>query len=513
MTTFNPIMLVVLDGFGLAPDGPGNAVSLARTPHFDRLWHHYPHTQLQASGKAVGLPEGQIGNSEVGHLNLGAGRVVRQSLTYIQSLIDDGTFFHNAVLNRACDLPAGAALHLMGLVSRGGVHSDLEHLFALLELAKRRGAAPVYVHAFTDGRDTPPQSGLDYVRELQHKIDALGHDIHIASVTGRYYAMDRDNRWERTQRAYEAIVCGRAEYRAESAIQAVEEAYARGETDEFIQPTLVLGRGAPTQIHDNDAVVFFNFRADRARQLTYALLGDERWDNFGRCRVLHNLTYASLMEYDKELRAPFAFELPELKNPLAAVLSRAGKTQYHTAETEKYPHVTYFFDAKIEVPFEGEARHLVPSPKVATYDLKPEMSAPELTEATVKRLQEHDDDFILINYANPDMVGHTGVLAAAIKACEAVDEGLGRIVDAVQQKGGVAIVLADHGNAEVMIAPDGGPHTAHTTNPVPFILVGAGDVTLRSSGVLGDVAPTILELMGLAKPAEMTGRSLLEKGR
>lgn len=510
MTIPKPVMLVVLDGFGLAPEGPGNAVALAHTPTFDRLWRECPHTALQASGRAVGLPEGQMGNSEVGHLNLGAGRVVMQSLTYIQSLIEDGTFFQNEVSNSAYDLPDGAALHLMGLVSRGGVHSDLEHLFALLELAKRKGAAPVYVHAFTDGRDTPPQSGLNFVRELQYKIDELEHDIRIASVTGRYYAMDRDNRWERTQRAYEAVVCGQAEYRAENAIEAVEQAYARGETDEFIQPTLVLHGGQATEVHDNDSVVFFNFRADRARQLTYALLGGESWDKFGRCRVLHKLTYASLMEYDKALNAPFALALPELSNPLAEVLSRAGRTQYHTAETEKYPHVTYFFDAKIEVPFEGEARALIPSPKVATYDLQPEMSAPELTEKTVKRIEEHDDDFILINYANPDMVGHTGVLEAAIKACETVDEGLGKIVEAAQRKGGAVLILADHGNAEVMIAEDGGPHTAHTTNPVPFILVGAGDVTLRSGGVLGDVAPTILELMKLEKPEEMTGRSLLE---
>jgi len=505
-------MLVVLDGFGLAPEGPGNAVRKARTPNFDRYWQGYPHTELQASGLAVGLPEGQMGNSEVGHMNLGAGRVVMQSLTYIQSLIEDGTFFQNEVSNSAYDLPEGQALHLMGLVSRGGVHSDMTHLFALLELAKRRGTAPVFVHAFTDGRDTPPDSGLEYVRELQYKIDELEHDIHIASVSGRYFAMDRDKRWERTKRAYDAVVCGQAAFTATSAIEAVGAAYARGETDEFIQPTVIVDEaGNPlAQIQNNDSVIFFNFRADRARQLTYALLGDESWREFERCRVLHKLTYASLMQYDKQLSAPYALELPELSNCLAEVLSRAGKTQYHTAETEKYPHVTYFFDAKIEVPFEGEERKLVPSPKVPTYDLQPEMSAPELTEATLERIRERDDDFILINYANPDMVGHTGVLGAAIKACEAADEGLGKITEAVLRKGGAVIVLADHGNAEVMIDENGGPHTAHTTNPVPFILLGAGKVGLREGGVLGDVAPTILELMGLEKPLEMTGKSLLQ---
>ena len=507
-----PVMLLILDGFGLAPEGPGNAVALARTPNFDRLWQTCPHTELQASGRAVGLPDGQMGNSEVGHLNLGAGRVVEQSLSYIQTRIDDGTFFKNPVLNTVYDAAAtsGGALHLMGLVSDGGVHSDLRHLVALLELAARKGTAPVYVHVFTDGRDTPPQSGLGFVTELQGEIDTLNHDasehnIRIATVSGRYYAMDRDNRWERVQLAYDAVVCAEAEFGAGSAAEAVENAYARGETDEFIRPTTVAG-GA--EIRDGDAVCFFNFRADRARQLTYALLGDATWRHFVRCRV-PKVYYASLMEYDVQLNAPYALAVPELKNSLAEVLSAAGKTQYHTAETEKYPHVTYFFDAKIEVPFAGEARQMVASPKVATYDLQPEMSAPELTELTLKRLREHDDDFVLINYANPDMVGHTGVLEAAIKACETVDVGLGRLAEAVQAKGGALIALADHGNAEVMLAPDGGPHTAHTTNPVPCVVIGAGDVTLRSGGVLGDVAPTILGLLGVAPPPEMTRSSLI----
>jgi 2,3-bisphosphoglycerate-independent phosphoglycerate mutase len=507
----HPVMLLVLDGFGLAPDGPGNAVALARTPNFDGLRSRYPYTELQASGRAVGLPEGQMGNSEVGHLNLGAGRVVEQSLSYIQNQIDSGALFENPVLNAVYDAAekSGGALHLLGLVSSGGVHSDIRHLFALLELAALKGTAPVYVHVFTDGRDTPPQSGLGFVEALQAKIDTLEHDIRVASVSGRYFAMDRDNRWERVQLAYEAVVCAQSEVYADDARSAVASAYDRGETDEFIRPTVVGGGAA---VRDGDAVLFFNFRADRARELTYALLDDEAWQNFARCSV-PKIHYASLMEYDAKLSAPYALSVPELKHCLAEVLSRAGKMQYHTAETEKYPHVTYFFDAKIETPFPGEARQIVPSQKVATYDLKPEMSAPELTEATLERLRDVDDDFILINYANPDMVGHTGMLAATVTACETVDEGLGRLAEAVQAKGGVLIVIADHGNAEVMLDENGGPHTAHTTNPVPCIVVGAGDVRLRPGGVLGDVAPTVLELMGVAAPPEMTGKSLIERQR
>lgn len=495
-------MLVVLDGFGLAPPGPGNAVHLARTPNFDRYWANFPHTQLQASGRAVGLPEGQMGNSEVGHMNLGAGRVVMQSLTYIDYLIETGGFYENQVLRDCC--MNAKTVHLMGLVSRGGVHSELSHVFALMELAHRCGKRDLVVHAFTDGRDTPPDSGLEYVRALEEKAATYGY--RVATVIGRYYAMDRDQRWDRVVRAYEAIVAGVAGHRASSAVEAVRMAYDRGETDEFILPTLV-GEGAP--LADGDGVIFFNFRADRGRQLSWALLSEE-WPAFPRSRVARGLHYVSMMQYDEKLDRPFAFALPELNQCLAEVLSGYGKTQYHTAETEKYPHVTYFFNAAIEATFPGETRQMVPSPKVATYDLQPQMSAPELTALTLARLQSADDDFVLINFANPDMVGHTGVLSAAIRACEAADEGLGVLVDAVLAKGGAALILADHGNAEVMIDADGGPHTAHTTNPVPFIVVGGPPGLEVEPGVLGDVAPTVLELMGLPKPDAMTGRSLVK---
>ena len=507
--THRPVALIVLDGWGLAPSGPGNAVALADTPNFDRYWSEAPRTELRASGRAVGLPEGQIGNSEVGHMNLGAGRVVMQSLTYIQDVIESGAFFENEVLNETLDGAAGGAVHLMGLVSRGGVHSDLEHLVSLLQLTARRGDGPVYVHAFTDGRDTPPKSGEAYLRELQEAIDALDHDVRIASVSGRYFAMDRDERWDRTRRAYDAVVCGEAEHTATSAAQAIADAYARGETDEFIAPTVIVEDGRPIgPVQDGDAVIFFNFRADRARQLTYALLRGEAFDGFPRCRT-PRVRYASLMQYDAELDAAFAFTLPDVSRSLAEVLAEAGLTQHHTAETEKYAHVTYFFNAKREALHPGESRILVPSPKVATYDLQPEMSAPELTDRTLERIRDADDDFILLNYANPDMVGHTGELDAAIAACEAVDDGLGRLVDALLAEGGAAVIIADHGNAEVMIDTDGGPHTAHTTNPVPCIVLGAGDLRLRSGGVLGDVAPTVLELLGLPQPEEMTGASLI----
>jgi 2,3-bisphosphoglycerate-independent phosphoglycerate mutase len=514
-TPLRPVVLVVLDGFGLAPAGPGNAVARAETPAFDRIWRDAPHATLQASGRAVGLPPGQMGNSEVGHMNLGAGRVVQQSLSYVQERIDTGALFDNEVLTRLCAdaREVDGTLHLLGLVSRGGVHSDLEHVFGLLELARRHEVRRVRVHAFTDGRDTAPDSGRGYLRELTERMEAMDLDARVATVIGRYYAMDRDRRWDRTAEAHRAVVCGEGVHEAASADDAIAAAYERGETDEFVRATVITEDGAPIgPMVGGDAALFFNFRADRARQLSRALAEREAFDAFERCRA-PDLSFATLMPYDETLPVPHALELPAVERCLAEVLSDAGLRQFHTAETEKYPHVTYFFNAKIEEPFPGEDREIVPSPKVATYDLQPEMSAPELTETTVARLRERDDDFVLINFANPDMVGHTGDLDAAVAACEAVDRGLAAVLDAVAAKGGAAIVLADHGNAEQMLAADGGPHTAHTTNPVPLVVVGAGRLVLREDGVLGDVAPTVLELLGREAPEEMTGRSLIvERG-
>ncbi len=505
--------LVILDGFGLAEPSAGNAVSLAFTPNFDRLTREQPFTRLAASGLDVGLPDGQIGNSEVGHLNIGAGRVVMQSLTWIDSLIDNGEFFSNGPLCHAVDSAAGGTVHLVGLVSNGGVHSHVRHLLALLNLAAQRGASRVAVHAFTDGRDTAPDSGLPAVLEVQAACAANTVPAFIASVTGRYWAMDRDHRWDRTQRAFEADVCGEAPDRVTSAANAVQDAYRRGETDEFIEPTVVTdAAGQPlATVQDGDTVIFFNFRSDRARQLTAALTAGPDWTAFPRCRVPH-LNFCSLMEIDASLKLPFAFSTPELRLPLAEVISRAGLRQFHAAETEKYAHVTYFFNALIEPPFPGEERSLTASPKVPTYDLQPEMSAEELTGRVVNRILNADDAFVLVNYANPDMVGHTGSLAAAISACEATDTALGQVIDAMRERGGTVLVIADHGNAEQMLDEAGNPHTAHTTNPVPCILVdGPADTGLRSGGRLADVAPTVLELLGLEQPAEMTGQSLLSR--
>ncbi len=509
-----PVALVILDGFGLAPRGPGNAVALADTPNFDRYWADYPHTQLAASGLAVGLPEGQMGNSEVGHLNIGAGRVVMQSLTIIQQAIRDGSFFENEELGAALAVAPDHALHLIGLVSDGGVHSDVSQLLALLDFAARRGTAPVFVHVITDGRDAPPDAAAGYVQAVEDHIASSGVNARIASVTGRYYAMDRDKRWERTSQAFEAIVCGRGKRYATTASDAIAQARTAGETDEFILPTVLTDDGeAIARMQDDDSVFFFNFRADRARQLTYALTGDGSWSEFKRCSS-PQVHFASMMEYDATLGLPFAFSLEPVKQCLGEVLSEAALTQFHAAETEKYAHVTYFFNAKREQPFAGEERCLMPSPKVATYDLQPQMSAPELAQATADRVQQFRDDFVLLNFANPDMVGHTGVLTAAIAACGAADKGLGQVVDAVLRRGGAVLVIADHGNAEQMLEPDGSPHTAHTTNPVPCVLICDDPLLkrsrLREGGVLGDVSPTVLELMGLAQPSEMTGKSLIE---
>jgi 2,3-bisphosphoglycerate-independent phosphoglycerate mutase len=513
---YRPIALIILDGFGLGPETESNAVYRAETPTFDRLWREWPHSRLTASGRQVGLPEGQMGNSEVGHLNLGAGRIVMQSLTYITHKIETGEFFQNQTLAACMDaVVEKGRLHIMGLVSRGGVHSDLEHLFALLEMAERRGVKDIVLHAFTDGRDVPPDSGRGYMGEVVEYLKAHPGRGRVATVIGRYYAMDRDNRWERVGVAYDAIVEGRGQFTATDAVDAVQAAYHRGETDEFIKPTVLLNPdGSPVgPMADGDSVIFFNFRGDRGRQMTYALMGDEKWAGYPRPRRVQGLHYCAMTDYDASWKLPFAFAIPEVTSPLAEVISKHGLTQYHTAETEKYPHVTFFFNALREASYPGETRALIPSPKVATYDLQPEMSAPELTERTVERILSGQDDFILINFANPDMVGHTGVLEAAIKACEATDRGLQRVVEAMEARGGAYVIVADHGNAEVMRQENGEPHTAHTTNLVPIIVGNASAISgLKEGGILADVAPTILDLMDIPIPAEMTGRSLLIHG-
>ena len=479
------VALVVLDGWGLAEPGPGNAVELADTPVFDELWERWPHTTLTAWGPAVGLPEGQMGNSEVGHLNLGAGAVVKQDLLRIDEAIEDGSFFENDALKAACTRDR---LHLLGLVSDGGVHSSMDHLRALIELAGREGVSDVVVHAFTDGRDTNPDSGVRHVAEVESWGGAR-----IATVSGRYYAMDRDNRWERTELAIDAIVNGSAEFRAESGEEAVRLAYERGETDEFIKPTLV---GAEGQVREGDAAIFFNFRPDRARQLT-TKLGE-----------IGGLELTTLTEYHEDWDYPVAFPPARPEVTLASTLAERGKRQLHVAETEKYAHVTYFFNGGEEDPYSGEERCLVDSPReVPTYDKKPEMSAWAAADAFAKRWREGDFSFGVINFANPDMVGHTGVIEAAVFAVETVDECLGQVVDAVHESGGVCIVTADHGNADHMLEPDGSPNTAHSMNPVPLVIT--GDVgELREGGTLADVAPTVLALLGEEQPSQMTGKTL-----
>jgi 2,3-bisphosphoglycerate-independent phosphoglycerate mutase len=482
--SFGRACLVVLDGWGLAEPGPGNAVELAETPVFDALWEKYPHTTLVTHGEAVGLPEGQMGNSEVGHLNLGAGAVVKQDLLRIDEAIEDGSFFENETLRAAM---TGDRVHLLGLVSDGGVHSSMDHLKALIDLAGRQGVQDVVVHAFTDGRDTAPDSGIRHVAEVESSEGAR-----IATVSGRYYAMDRDKRWDRTELAYDAIVNGEAEFSAETAQEAVRAAYERGETDEFIKPTLV---GAEGRIREDDSIVFFNFRPDRARQLTQKL-GEAGF------RV------TTLTEYNEDWDYPIAFPPARPSVTLASTLADRGKSQLHVAETEKYAHVTYFFNGGEEDEYPGEERELVDSPRdVPTYDKKPEMSARAAAAAFTEHWRDGDHAFGIINFANPDMVGHTGVIEAAVEAVETVDDCLGQVVKAVEESGGVCVITADHGNADQMLEPDGSPNTAHSKNPVPLIIT--ADVgELRDDGVLADVAPTILDLLGEEQPPEMTGRGL-----
>jgi 2,3-bisphosphoglycerate-independent phosphoglycerate mutase len=503
--TVASLALVILDGFGLAEPGPGNAVSQADTPVFDGIWERYPRTQLDASGRAVGLPDGQMGNSEVGHLNLGAGAVIKQDLLRIDDAIADGTFFENPVLVAACERarnsPRGR-MHLMGLVSDGGVHSGWTHIEACIELAAREGVPDLVLHAFTDGRDTLPKSAPGYIQEVERWLRQAGR---IATVSGRYYAMDRDRRWERTKLAYDAIVHAEG-LRAGSAIDAVEAAYERGETDEFIRPTVV---GDYDGAADGDVVLAFNFRPDRMRQIIRAL-GEDDFGEFPRGSA-RRFDITTMTRYQEDWDYPVVFEPVEPETTLAEVIAEHRGRQLHVAETEKYAHVTYFFNGGREREWEGEERALVDSPRdVPTYDHKPEMSAREAARAFCERWAGDGYRFGIINFANPDMVGHTGDIPAAVRAIEAVDECLGDVLETVRASGGTCIVTADHGNAEQMLEPDGSPNTAHSLNPVPLVVMLEGR-RLRDGGILADVAPTALDLLGIPKPAAMTGESLVER--
>jgi 2,3-bisphosphoglycerate-independent phosphoglycerate mutase len=506
-----PLMLIILDGWGYREAKEGNAILAARTPNLDRLIKEYPWCFLEASGEAVGLPEGQMGNSEVGHLNIGAGRIVYQDLTRINISIRNGDFFKNpAFLSAISNVKANnSSLHLMGLVSYGGVHSYMTHLYALIKLAQEKEINKIYIHAFLDGRDVPPKAALGDIKELDAFCKENGN-AKIAMVSGRYYAMDRDKRWDRTKLAYDALTEGIAPYTAPDAETAISEAYRRGETDEFVKPTVITdSEGKPVAtIQDKDSVIFFNFRPDRARQLTWAFV-NENFDGFIReKRPL--VYYVCMAQYDETLDLPIAFLPEKLENVLGEVLSKYGLTQLRIAETEKYAHVTFFLNGGQEKCYDGEDRCLIPSPKIATYDLKPEMSAYEVADEVIRRIKSAKYDIIVLNFANMDMVGHTGIFEAAVKAVEAVDICVGRIASTLKETGGVALITADHGNAEQMINPETGePFTAHTSNPVKCIYFGNDEVKTLKNGKLCDLAPTLLELLGIQKPQEMTGKSLL----
>ncbi|MFQ5664519.1 MAG: 2,3-bisphosphoglycerate-independent phosphoglycerate mutase [Terriglobia bacterium] len=505
-----PVVLTILDGWGYRAAREDNAIALARTPNYDELRRKFPNTLVHTSGRFVGLPEGQMGNSEVGHLNIGAGRIIYMDITRIDVAIESGELFQNELLRQAMGRGRQSQLHLLGLVSDGGVHSHIHHLFALLEMAKRNGVRRLFVHAFTDGRDTRPESGAGYIAQVEDKLRELGLG-QIASINGRYYAMDRDNRWPRTQKAYRAIVHGAADWTHTDPVAAVRESYRRGLTDEFIEPIVLKDRdGQPrTRVRPGDAVLFFNFRADRARQLTRALT-EPNFDRFRDPERPAHLFFVSMTRYDKRFTwMPYVFGPEHPENILAQVFAREGIKNLRVAETEKYAHVTYFFNGGVEKPYPGEERVLVPSPKVPTYDQKPEMSAFGIAEEVVKGIQKGAFSVVVVNFANPDMVGHSGKLEAAITAVETVDQCLGTIYTALKQKSGAWIITADHGNAETMRNPDGTPHTYHTTNPVPFILVSDNsNLRLRADGALQDIAPTLLGLLGLTPPAEMKGRDL-----
>jgi 2,3-bisphosphoglycerate-independent phosphoglycerate mutase len=498
--------LIILDGFGYRENPEHNAIAMASTPNWDRLWSKYPHTVIGTSGLTVGLPDGQMGNSEVGHLNIGAGRVVYQELTRIDLAIRDGSFFTNPALRHAAQQArtSGKALHILGLLSPGGVHSDEAHIRAMIELAAREGVKDIYVHAFLDGRDTPPRSAEASLRAMDDKCAQLGAG-RIATIVGRYYAMDRDNRWDRVQAAYDLLTQGKGEFSASTAVEGLEKAYARGENDEFVKATVI---GEPVTMLDGDVAVFMNFRADRARQITRALT-DSAFDGFARAHLPKLGEFVTLSSYGEDFKLPTAYAPSSIHNGFGEYLSGLGMKQLRIAETEKYAHVTYFFNGGREQAYPGEDRILVPSPKVATYDLKPEMSAFEVTDKLEEAIRSGQYQAIICNYANGDMVGHSGNLDAAIKAVEALDVCIGRVVQAMQDQGGEVLITADHGNAEQMVDTESNQaHTAHTLNVVPFLYIGR-PARMTEGGSLQDVAPTLLAMMGLAQPAEMTGKTLI----
>lgn len=503
-------MLLILDGWGYSCTQEWNAVNASQTPVWDRLWNNYPRSLIRASGAEVGLPSDQMGNSEVGHLNIGAGRVVYQEFTRVSRSVKTGSFFNNATLTGAVDqaIAGNKAVHILGLLSPGGVHSHEEHIHAMAKLAVDRGATKVYLHAFLDGRDTPPKSAAASIARMDQVFTELKYG-QIASIIGRFYAMDRDHRWPRIQAAYDLITQGTADFNAADGASALEMAYARGETDEFVQATAITSGGEPIQIEDGDAVIFMNYRSDRARQITRPFIEDD-FDAFERKRKPKLSTYVSLTEYSSSYDVPVAFPPDRLKNVFGEYISSLGMRQLRIAETEKYAHVTFFFNGGREEPFEWEDRILINSPDVTTYDMQPEMSAPELTDRLVEAIESDKYDVIICNFANPDMVGHTGNFEATVKALEALDLCLGRIEKALAKTDGAMLITADHGNAEKMRDIETGqPHTAHTTNPVPLILVSKSDVQLDQGGTLADLAPTMLELMSLDKPSEMNGHSLI----
>ncbi len=511
MANERPLVLTILDGWGFSPATEGNAIAAARKPVYDELLRSYPNTLIHTSGPFVGLPDGQMGNSEVGHMNMGAGRVIYMDVTRIDLMISSGEFFSNPVLLNAMQKAEGRRLHLMGLASDGGVHAQLTHLYALLEMARKHGLPHVFVHCFMDGRDTPPESGAGYIEQIEKKLRELGLGK-IATVSGRYYAMDRDKRWDRIERAFGAIVLGNG-HKATSAVEAVRQSYKRGITDEFIEPvTIVDARKEPVGlIREGDSIIMYNYRADRAREMTLALT-DKKLEQPSRSLVPKDLTYTMMTQFDKTFALPYVLPPEHPDNILADVMARANWKNLRVAETEKYAHVTYFFNGGNEKPYAGEERELVPSPKVATYDLKPEMSAAGITEKVVQAIERGGFDVVVMNYANADMVGHSGKIAPTVQACEAVDAGLGEIYKVLKRAGGNWIVTADHGNAETMIDPiTKGPHTYHTTNPVPFIVMTEEKMKLRPTGALKDVAPTLLGMLGIEKPKQMLGEDLRVK--